>query len=473
MLSTPAHNRRFALLRGLPLGGALALALLGGAQTMAEGAAPAGASVQTIAAGESALRKAPRDAATRAALGRAYLRGGRFESAVTVLSDAVVLGDNSPRTTLSLALAQTALGHNREALALLQTVQGTLPAADYGLALALAGDSAGGVNVLANAAQAGDASEKLRQNLAYAYALDGRWAEARNVAAMDLSPDKLDERLTQWAATARPDATRQRVAALLGAPVVGDAGLPTALALRDEAPAAQLAAKAPAAAPVAQPVAEKELPAMATAAVSAPVVPVRAASAPTVVSTPVVEPVRDAAPEAAPAQPSGRAAMGGVMAWSEVPATPAAQPAARVVPTRVAYEAPAPKPRAVKAKVQPARLRVAKADAKADVVRSSTGSHLVQLGAFSNEANAEKARKMALARGDMRAHEVTITKATVNGREFWRVAALGFDSGSAQGACGRVKKSGGVCMAMSGKSVSANGPALALANAPAAPGHKR
>ncbi|WP_206239024.1 SPOR domain-containing protein [Novosphingobium terrae] len=470
MLSKPAQNRRSALLRAplrvVPLGGALALALLGGAQAIAEGAAPAGASVQTIAAGESALRKAPRDAATRAALGRAYLRGGRFESAVTVLSDAVVLGDNSPRTTLSLALAQTALGHSREALALLQTVQGTLPAADYGLALALAGDSAGGVTVLANAARAGDANEKLRQNLAYAYALDGRWAEARNVAAMDLSPDKLDERLTQWAATARPDATRQRVAALLGAPVVGDPGLPTALALRDEAPGAQLAAKAPAAAP--QPMAEKELPAVATAAVSAPVVPARAA--PAVVSTPVVEPVRDVAPEAAPAQPSGRAAMGGVMAWSEVPATPAAQPAPRAVPTRVAYEAPAPKARGVKvAKVQPARLRVA----KAEVTRSAAGSHLVQLGAFSNQANAEKARKMAMARGDLRSHEVTITKATVNGREFWRVAALGFDSNSAQGACGRVKKSGGVCMAMSGKSAEPAGQALAMASVPAAPGHKR
>lgn len=484
MLSTPAQIRRYgrlaALRRSLPLGGALALALLGGAHALAEGGAPAGAAVQTIASGESALRKAPRDAATRAALGRAYLRGGRFESAVQVLSDAVVLGDNSPRTTLSLALAQTALGHGREALALLQTVQGALPAADYGLALALAGDSARGVTVLADAARAGDATEKLRQNLAYAYALDGRWAEARNVAAMDLSPDKLDERLTQWAATARPDATRQRVATLLGAPVVSDAGLPAALALRDEAPGAQLAAKAPAAMPaaMAQPAvapAEKELPAVASAAASAPVAAMPVAATPAAVSKPVVEPVREAAPEAAPAQPSGRAAMGGVMAWSEVPATPAAQPAPRATMTRVAYEAPAraayeapaPKPRAMK--VPPARLRVA----KAEVTRSATGSHLVQLGAFSNEGNAEKARKMALARGDLRSHEVTITKAMVNGREFWRVAALGFDSSSAQGTCGRVKKTGGVCLAMSGKSVSTSGQALAMASAPAVPGHKR
>lgn len=458
----------------MKLGGAIALALLGagwGAHAMAGNPVEA-ASIQTVAAGEAALRKEPRDAQIRAALGRAYLRAGRFESAVAVLGDAVVLGDASPRTTLSLALAQIALGHGREALALLQTVQGALPPADYGLALALAGDTNRGVSVLAEAARAGDANEKLRQNLAYAYALDGRWAEARNVAAMDLSPDKLDERLTQWAATARPDGTRARVAGLLGAPVVSDSGLPTALALRDDVTPAQLAARAPVAQPVAAPVVapapEKELPALAAHEAAPTPAPAAVVATPLAVSVPVVEPVREAAPEPAPApeQPSRRA-VGGVMAWSEVPANPApvARSVSRPVVQHVAYEAPAPKAR-------PVKMRVAKAKVEA-APRSATGSHLVQLGAFSNEANAEKARKMAMARSDMRAHEVTITKATVNGREFWRVAALGFDSGSAQGACGRVKKSGGVCMAMSGKSVSANGPALALANAPAAPGHKR
>lgn len=438
-------------------------------------AASASASIQTVAAGEAALRKAPRDAATRAALGRAYLRAGRFESAVAVLGDAVVLGDASPRTTLSLALAQTALGHGREALALLQTVQGALPPADYGLALALAGDTNRGVSVLAEAARAGDATEKLRQNLAYAYALDGRWAEARNVAAMDLSPDKLDERLTQWAATARPDGSRQRVASLLGAPVVSDSGLPTALALRDDVTPAQLAARPQLAQPVAVPAPEKELPALAAHEAAPTPAPAALVATPAAVSVPVVEPVREAAPEPAPApeQPSRRA-VGGVMAWSAVPTTPApvVQPAARPVVQRVAYEAPTKIYEAPAPKARPMKMRVAKV--KAEVApRSATGSHLVQLGAFSNAANAEKARKMAMARGDLRSHEVTVTKATVNGREFWRVAALGFDSGSAQGACGRVKKSGGVCMAMSGKSVANNGQALAMANAPVAPGHKR
>jgi hypothetical protein len=162
------------------------------------------------------------------------------------------------------------------------------------------------VSVLAEAARAGDATEKLRQNLAYAYALDGRWAEARNVAAMDLSPDKLDERLTQWAATARPDGSRQRVASLLGAPVVSDSGLPTALALRDDVTPAQLAARPQLAQPVAAPAPEKELPALAAHEAAPNPAPAALVATPAAVSVPVVEPVREAAPEPAPAPSSLR-----------------------------------------------------------------------------------------------------------------------------------------------------------------------
>ena len=51
---------------------------------------------------EKAVAKAPADAALRFALGRAYMKVGRFESAVTALADAVSLGDSSPRAQLNL-----------------------------------------------------------------------------------------------------------------------------------------------------------------------------------------------------------------------------------------------------------------------------------------------------------------------------------------------------------------------------------
>jgi cell division protein FtsN len=353
-----------------------------------------------------------------------------------VLGDAVVLGDVSPRTMLSLALARTAMGQNREAVATLQAVQGSLPAADYGLALALAGDTAQGVNVLAEAVHSGQANEKLRQNLAYAYALDGHWAEARTVAAMDLPADKLDARLTQWAANAQPGAERARVAALLGAPVVTDAGLPAVLALKDGGAGEQLAVKAPVATPLPPP-ADKELP------------PVGGDSAPAAqpATGTMLASAEPRTPTFTPVQPQG------VTTPAYAPTyTPVSKPVAS--PLRVAYA----KPRVEK------RVAAKPVKRKVEVARTEAPStHLIQLGAFSTSANAERARKEFLAkRSELRSHDVTVTKAVVNGRDFWRVAASGFDSAAAHGACGRVKKAGGACFAYENGHLPA-GQALALA----------
>lgn len=428
-------------LRVLPLAAVLATALVATGwstqgmararpvQTVSE--ADAASPARVIAAAEAAVKASPRDAALRSALGRAYLRGGRFESAATVLGDAVQLGDVSPRTMLSLALARTAMGQSREAVAALQTVQGSLPAADYGLALALAGDTTQGVNVLAEAVHSGQSNEKLRQNLAYAYALDGRWTEARTVAAMDLPADKLDARLTQWAANAQPGGERARVAALLGAPLVGDAGMPAVLALKDGGAGEQLAVKTPVVSPLPAPASsDKELPA------------VNADAAPAPVSQPAMggalASAEPRAPTFTPVQPQGMSTPAYAPSYA-----PVSKPVAS--PLRVAYAKPHVDKRAarpVKRQVEVARVDKPRVEAP----RAST--HLVQLGAFSTSANAERARKEFLARrSELRSHDVTITKAVVNGREFWRVAASGFDSATAHGACSRVKKSGGVCFA--------------------------
>jgi Flp pilus assembly protein TadD len=478
MLPTSEPNRRQA--RRLISAGVLAVALIStgwSAQALARRATASAAidsasPAQAITQGEAAVRKDPRDAGLRAALGRAYLRSGRFESAAAVLSDAMTLGDGSPRTVLSLALARTAMGEQVQALTLLQGVQGSLPAADYGLALALAGQPAQGISVLSEAARAGQSTEKLRQNLAYAYALDGRWGEARTLVAMDLPADKVDSRLTQWAASARPEAVRTRVAALLGAPVVADAGLPGVLALNG-APSEHLAVKAPVAAPLPAPAAapapERELPALTGDTAPAPA------------AQPAAEPAR---------------AMGGMLASADTPPAPPAftpvtpqgvnqapttyEPVSKPVatPLRVAYAA-ADKPRAEKPRLRAekpvvkASVKLAKARSEDDAPRAANGTHLIQIGAFSSSANAERARKLALAhRPELRAHDIVITKAVVNGRDFWRVAASGFDSASASGACGRVKKAGGACFAYENGHLP-TGQALAMAAPAPTPGRKR
>lgn len=230
--------RRIAALKtSAPL--ALALLAMGhGAPVLAhEAAAPADAALakgdeaKGLDLAEAAVERAPRDAAARAALGRAYLKEGRFTSAATALGDAVALGDTSGRSLLALALAQVGSGQPRDAVATLDKGATLIPAADLGLALALAGEGGRGTIILADAVHSGDHSEKLRANLAFAYALDGRWAEARNLVSTDLPADQVDARMTDWAQAARPEAARERVATLLGVTLKDDAGLPAKLAL--------------------------------------------------------------------------------------------------------------------------------------------------------------------------------------------------------------------------------------------------
>ena len=91
-------------------------------------------------------------------------------------------------------------------------------------------------------------------------------------------------------------------------------------------------------------------------------------------------------------------------------------------------------------------VRVALPAAKPVVAR--TGSHLVQLGSFSSPQGARRGWGVLTARNpNLREYRMVITPAVVNGRNYWRVAAAGFDSGSALGMCSSVKNRGGVCFA--------------------------
>lgn len=195
---------------------------------------------QAVALGEAAVAKAPQDAALRAALGQAYLRAGRFESAASVFGDAVALSDISVHTTLALALAQIACGQNRAALATLDH-GAAIPPADLGLALALAGDTDRGIAVLSDGVHEGAASPILRQNLAYAFALAGRWADARLTGGLDLPADQLDTSLQNWARSMQSGGERARIARLLNVPLVADQGMPMALARQETVPAPPLA----------------------------------------------------------------------------------------------------------------------------------------------------------------------------------------------------------------------------------------
>lgn len=395
---------------------------------------------KAISLAEGLVAANPREASYRALLGQAYLRVGRFESAVQSLNDAMKLGDNSARTALSLALANIGADKNREAVAILDDWRDAIPAADLGLAYALAGESNRGVAILSDSLRGGDNTPKLRQNLAYAYALDGRWKEARVMAAQDVPADQLDARISDWAHKAKPEDGRLRVASMIGAPMRTDSGMPAQLALNASADQEQLAAETAAQrspAPAVAVAANGELPPVsANPAELAQYQPVAAPALP--------DPVQ-VAPALAPVEQTFASAFG----------EPAPAPAVKAkTPARVAVAVPVAAPAAHKPGLRPHRA--------AAPVLGKGASHAIQLGSFSSEQGARRAWGYYAKRNpELRNFKMAITPATVRGKKFWRVAATGLDGSGAGGLCSKVKSRGGVCFAYTTIGRSANAPVYA------------
>ncbi len=197
----------------------------------ARAALEAGKISKAVGLAEAAVAASPRDGSYRALLGQAYLNDGRFASATAALTEAMELGTTDSNTIIALTLAQIAQGKTADAIALLQAHQDTVPASDTGLALALAGDNEGAIYVLSEAARAPGAGARTRQNLALAFALAGRWAQARILASQDLSPEKLEARMAEWSKLAETPNTQLRVASLIGTKAQVDGGMPVQLAL--------------------------------------------------------------------------------------------------------------------------------------------------------------------------------------------------------------------------------------------------
>lgn len=464
---TVTRISRKAKVLGLPLGlaGVAAAALLASGTMSASAVAKAtpdetmaeatrllakGKFEKAIELAEAAVAANPRDPSYRTLLGQAYFKAGRFDSAATTYNDAMKLGDNSSRTALGLALANVAIGRNREAVAILDDWRDAIPGSDLGLALALAGETSRGVAIMADALRAGDTSAKLRQNLAYAYALDGHWREARVMAAQDLPADQLDKRLSDWAANAQPEASKARIAALIRAPLRDDPGQPRMLALGGESPAQeQLAAETGA---IKQVAAAGELPALGAA--PAPVAAPAPAESATALAqyAPVDAPATAAEPAPAPAPQAFAAAFTPEPAASAPVAAPA-KPARTLATSVKTLHRPGLRPRTASI--------------------AAKGSHAVQFGSFSSQQGARRAWGIYAAKNpELRKFRMQITQATVHGKQFWRVAAAGIDQRGASGLCSTVKGRGGVCFAYAtnrfaptGKAIAA--PVLAAAKKPA------
>jgi|688.fasta_scaffold69204_1 Flp pilus assembly protein TadD len=332
---------------------------------------------------ELVVEAEPQSPDYRALLARIYMAKGRFASAERTLMDVIELGKVDPRTVISLALSRIAQGNTESAVALIDSQRSILPVSDYGLTLALAGRSGEAIRILIDAVRNDSASSRTRQNLALAYALDGRWRDARVMASQDMAQDAVNEHIAEWAQFAQPGAYTLRVAGLLKIrPDLSDLGQPAHLALNHAA-----------------------APALAVA-------------------------------DNVPAAP----------AFDALSPDPATEPAA-IAPTVVAQSAgfAAVEKPMIKVSNRPAKLGLAEVPASRPAFLGK--SHLIQLGAFSSAASAQAAWKRYAARyGALRGLKSVSSTVTVNGRKLTRIAAMALgDAARASATCRQIKSQGGAC----------------------------
>jgi Flp pilus assembly protein TadD len=386
---------------------------------------------------ENAVALSPRDAGYRLLLGEIYMKGGRFESARATFADVIELDPSNIRAALSLALMQIAVGRPQAAIAQLDDLSGRAQPADVGLAYALAGMPERAIEILEPAARSAEATPRLRQNLALAYALAGDWQRARTIAAQDISPGDLGPRLQQWAAMSNPNARSNQVASLLGVAPAQDPGQPVRLALAPAAPEPAAFAEA------------------VPAAIEMPAAPVYAAPTPVEIpaSTPVAEvqlpsdadgPVsgwnQDSLGEASPAE----------MAGSHYLPAPEAPPVRTEEEVRYAVAARSitrPDPAIVRtASVALPMSPAFRRETPQVPVNNGNSRFVVQLGAFSNETNAERAWQQAERQFGLTDRSPMTTTIAINGRTLHRVSVAGFASQSdAARFCGSLRTRGGAC----------------------------
>ncbi|MEK6637436.1 MAG: tetratricopeptide repeat protein [Pseudomonadota bacterium] len=397
-------------------GGAMKDAQGYAAQASAILASTKGSKAKAVARAERAVALVPNSATYRALLGRAYVAAGRFTSAETSFSDALALDPGNGKYALNLALMKIARGDGGAAMSLLEEHRPVIGLADYGLALALAGDIVGAITTLQEAARGADADSKTRQNLGLAYALGGRWIEARVVASQDLSPDMVDARMGDWALMASPRAAWDQVAGLLRVTPVADSGQPRELALA--MPVGQaLAASTPQQSiiPQAGPVAASEAPDPVFETSAKASAPAYAASAPTnTVEIALDEPKPYVAPPLVKASPS-----------------PFKQAVVRPVAQSTAVQTAAFVPSINRG------------------VRS--GQFVVQLGAYARMTHVEGAWERAASKvGELRNYDPTSARVKVKNGALHRLSVSGFVTREAASqVCMQVKKSGGQCFVRS------------------------
>lgn len=368
---------------------------------------------------ELAVERSPQDAGFRALLGNCYLAAGRFASAEAAYRDALSIYGNQPQVVLKLALVQIAQGKNDEAKLLLAEARGVLDPSDTGLALALAGDAQGAVELLEPAARTVGADARTRQNLALAYAFAGDWEQAKTVAAQDVPADQLDGRIQQWMVLAKPARASDQVAAFIGIqPAASDPGQPVRLALHKEDAVKQVAA---------EPIGD---------------VPAGLTSTATVALQEVAAPIE---PQPEPV----------ALAAAEPVASPPPPPAyVAPEPVKLAEARPALSPAAVSLSERLPEVRKASAPR---AIANGKSRAVVQIGAYSSRERIAFAwNKVSGKHSSLKRYTPVTARFTGGEGVVYRLSVKGFDSErEAINLCASLKRAGAACFV---RSVSGDAP---------------
>lgn len=409
---------------------------------------------------ERAVARTPDDAGFRTLLGNIYFSAGRFASAEAAYKDGLAIYSNQPQAVLKLALVLIAQGKTSEAAAFLEAARAVLPAADYGLALALSGRPADAVEALRAAASEQGADARVRQNLALAHALAGDWTNARVVAGQDLAADQVDARIQQWMKLAKPTRASDQVAALTGvAPAASDPGQPVRLALRQAAPPVAVAQVRvqpqrqvqPQAPDEAQPQAQPQPAALLQPAAQPAVIP---EFAPTPLYG-VATAVPPAPPPVNPARVADHAAIAAVAPPVPEPVAEVAQFVPPPLPViEAAYSAPPPPPpappsftRAAAQQRKAAKLQRASAPVRSAALRRGGSTAVVQLGAYGSPQRVLTAWDAASRRySALRAYAPMSASFASSRGKVYRLSVRGFaNQAEASALCSSMRRSGGSC----------------------------
>jgi len=377
---------------------------------------------------ERAVEKTPDDAGFRMLLGNAYFAAGRFASAEAAYKDSLSIYSNQPQVVLKLALAEVAQGKGSEAVAFLNAAKDSLDPANYGLAVALAGQPQEAIDILQNAARQPNADSKVRQNLALAYALSGDWDQARLIASQDIPANQIDGLIQQWMQFAKPAHNSDQVASLTGVkPAASDPGQPVRLALIKGGSHLAIAAPAPQSAPQPQ------------VAVAAPVAPpvavAQAAPPPQVVETP-----------APPPPPVDSARVAAVAPQVDQPAPAVIAAAAAAAPEApAAFAAFAPK--FAPPKPKPAPVRRAAAKPRPAAARFAGKGPVMQLGSYRSPEYVSAAwTQLTKKYPALRAYLPLRARFDSPKGTFYRLSVQGFATQrEAQARCQLLKSRGGAC----------------------------